>query len=63
MREYRICLYDHLGHLVAPAQIISAADDEAAVREASGFLDGRYIEIWEGQFARLVRRLAPLEGE
>jgi hypothetical protein len=55
MAAYRIYLIDGKNHISKPPQIIECEGDEAAIAEATQYLDGHDLEIWDG--ARLVKRI------
>lgn len=55
MRQYRAYLFDDEGHNLAPAIIISAPDDDNAVRLATVTVGGFDVELWHNK--RLVKRL------
>jgi len=44
---YRLYVLDKAGHLVAPAMVIHAKDDEAAITEAAKRIDG----VCDAEFA------------
>ena len=56
MPTYRIYTFEG-GHVRKPPKIIECQDDEAAVKEAKQFLDGKLIEVWEKE--RCIVRLDP----
>jgi hypothetical protein len=58
MPAYRVYTVDKYGHISGPADIIDAADDEAARQEAKRMLDGHAIEIWDG--TRRIAKFDPL---
>src|SRR5262249_44153669 len=55
MHKYRLYLYDAEDHLIAPALVISADNDDAATEQAEKMLDGARAELRDGD--RLVKRL------
>jgi hypothetical protein len=58
MQEYRIYLFDQHGHIDRPPTIVECADDQAAIEQAKQYLNGRFVEVWDG--ARRVIRLDPI---
>jgi hypothetical protein len=56
MQRYRAYHLDDNGHIVAPAIIISAHDDDDAVRQASAMASCFDVEVWHNQ--RLIKRLS-----
>jgi hypothetical protein len=56
MQQYRAYHFDDEGHIVAPAIIISAPDDDDAVRQASATASCFDVEVWHNQ--RLIMRLS-----
>jgi len=60
MPEYRLFTFNDAGHITGPAAVIQCADDDAAIKEAQQLLDGKDIEVWQGQ--RIVAHLdSPLK--
>ena len=57
MTEYRIYVVDKNNHILGPADVVDAVDDDAAMKKAAALLDGHAIEIW--QLSRFVVRLEP----
>jgi hypothetical protein len=58
MPAYRIYTIDKDGHIVGPANIVDAADDQEARQEAKRMLEGHTIELWDG--SRRVAKFDPL---
>jgi hypothetical protein len=54
MHEYRHYVYDAEDRLIAPAMVIAADNDEAAVKQSENMLDGVRAELRDGE--RLVMR-------
>jgi hypothetical protein len=54
MHQYRLYLYDTADRLVAPAMVIFAENDEAAIGQSENMLDGVRAELWDGD--RLVMK-------
>jgi uncharacterized Zn ribbon protein len=52
MHKYRLYVYDAGDHLIAPAMVISADNDDAATEQAEKMLDGVRVELRDGD--RLV---------
>jgi hypothetical protein len=48
MPHYRVYSVRHDGHYLGPAQVIVCATDEDAARQASQFVNGCDVELWEG---------------
>lgn len=55
MRQYRAYLFDSEDHVVAPAMIICAPDDDDAVGLASATFGAFGVEVWRGK--RFIKRL------
>ena len=60
MTTYRIYSIDGKYHISNPPQVIECAGDDAAVAEATQYLDGHDLEIWTG--SRLVKRISSKDG-
>jgi hypothetical protein len=54
MTEYRVYTLDYDAHIGQPAKIITCADDAEAVERTWQLMDGKDLELWEGD--RLVAR-------
>jgi hypothetical protein len=54
MHKYRLYVYDAEDRLVAPAMVIAADNDEAAIKQSENMLDGVRAELRDGD--RLVMR-------
>ncbi len=52
MHKYRLYIYDAENHLLAPAMVIAADNDEAAGKQAEKMLDGVRAKLVDGN--RLV---------
>ena len=48
MPHYRVYSVRHDGHYLGPAQVIECATDADAARQASQFVNGCDVELWEG---------------
>ena len=55
MATYRTYLIHGKNHISKPPQIIECEGDDAAIAEATQYLDGHDLEVWDG--ARLVKRI------
>ena len=49
--EYRAYTVNHDGHL-NPPRVFDCADDQEAIAQVKGYLNGKPIELWQGD--RLV---------
>jgi hypothetical protein len=58
MPAYRVYTIDKSGHILGPANLIEAADDETARQEAKRGLDGHTVEVWIG--GRRIAKFDPL---
>jgi uncharacterized Zn ribbon protein len=54
MHEYRLYVYDAEDRLIAPAMVIPADNDKAAIEQSENMLDGVRVELRDGD--RLVMR-------
>ena len=59
MPDYRIYKLDKEGHIYGPPAVVQCADDQEALKEARRALDGRDIELWQGE--RFIRKLPHVE--
>jgi hypothetical protein len=57
--HYRIYSVDPEGHISAPPEIVVCADDQAAIQKAEQAVNGKGVELWEGE--RCVARFPSKE--
>ena len=57
MTMYRVYVIEADGHTASPPKIVECADDQAAIRLAWQYLDGKAVEIWRE--ANRIGRLEP----
>ncbi len=57
---YRLYVLSSDGHITGPPDTIECEDDRGAIETAKQLLDGKAIEVWDGN--RLVIRVEPNNG-
>jgi hypothetical protein len=64
MSPYRLCLFDQDGHLLAPAIIVSAHNDEEAIARAKGLCGSFVVSagLLDVERLRIVRYLVGREA-
>jgi hypothetical protein len=57
MAPYRLCLFDQDGHLLAPAIVVRARNDEEAIARAEALRGSLAAELLDFDRLRIVRHL------
>ena len=48
MPSYRLYFLDRDAHISTPPEVLDCADDAEALQKAKKFLDGKDLEVWDG---------------